>query len=98
MKQAIKKKRCSETVTSPDGWRTYQCQRNATRDGFCKQHHPDSVAERDRQKDERFKKKQESSPWHRLARANEEIARQKKIIRRLSRQVARLKAQIEGMI
>ena len=39
---------CKERVVWDRTWgRTKQCSRYARKDGYCKQHHPDSVRERD---------------------------------------------------
>jgi hypothetical protein len=37
--------KCKEQV-SRDMWHTNRCYRNAWKDGYCKQHHPDSVKTR----------------------------------------------------
>lgn len=47
---------CKEKVWS--GWDFYQCSRKIWKDGYCKQHHPDSVKERRRKADERYAAKQ----------------------------------------
>lgn len=50
------KNNCKARVSVPGVWsRDYQCSRKATRDGFCKQHHPDSVAARDKKSQEKAK-------------------------------------------
>ena len=66
--------RCKECV--PNYGRDvgfHQCTRAAVRDGYCKQHHPDSVAERQKKSDEAWEKKQANSPLVRLSKAQEEI-------------------------
>lgn len=72
--------KCKQKVTSMNGWHTYGCQRSAWKDGFCKQHHPDTVAERRKKSDARWEKKQENSPWALLAKANERIQQLEKEI------------------
>lgn len=42
----IDPKKCKARVTQ-DSWHSGQCSRKATRDGWCKQHHPEAEAERD---------------------------------------------------
>lgn len=37
---------CKVKVTSVGAWHSYPCSREATRDGYCTQHHPDSVKKR----------------------------------------------------
>ena len=53
--------------------RFHQCRRKAVKDGYCKQHHPDTVAERERKSKERWDKKWANSPTVRLRKAEEEI-------------------------
>ncbi len=51
-------KRCKYIVT-PDGTafaRPRPCSRSAKKDGYCKQHHPDAIAERRKARDERYEK------------------------------------------
>ncbi|MFA5387837.1 MAG: hypothetical protein WC322_05665 [Candidatus Paceibacterota bacterium] len=73
--------RCKEYV--PDGGRCvtfHQCYRRAVRDGYCKQHHPEAVAERARKSDELYRKKWENDPISRLIRAKKEIERLRALI------------------
>jgi len=35
------KENCKQRIFS--GWNNYQCSRKAVKDGYCKQHHPDTV-------------------------------------------------------
>lgn len=41
------KERCKEQVVWDSWGHTARCRRNAVRDGFCAQHHPDTVKARD---------------------------------------------------
>ena len=36
------------------GWDSHRCSRYAVRDGYCTQHHPDSVAKRQDEAEERL--------------------------------------------
>ena len=46
--------RCKTRVTIPGIWsQDHQCSRKAKKDGFCKQHHPDTVAARDKKSQEK---------------------------------------------
>lgn len=75
------KDKCKERVSDNTGWgRMHQCTRNATLDGFCKQHHPDSVAERDRKAIKRYEAKREASPYHKIEILMAEIKQLKEII------------------
>ena len=69
--------RCKEAVYSGDIWSGYvPCSRKVWKDGYCKQHHPDTVAERKRKADEKWRLAQENSPYTRLEKA---IARVKQL-------------------
>ena len=59
------------------GVNSYQCQRKSKKDGWCLQHHPDTVAERQRKADERYKKQRANSPIARLRRGLEEVKAQR---------------------
>ena len=55
-----------------------RCSRNAVKDGYCKQHHPDAVkARRDAQR-KRWDEKQKNSPIFKLKEATETIKRLRK--------------------
>lgn len=54
--------RCKAGVWSKERWTRYsQCARKAGPDGWCKQHHPDAEAERERMAAERYDKQARSS-------------------------------------
>jgi len=53
----------------------YQCKRKPWKDGWCRQHHPDTEAERKLKKRERYERKFQSSPVGRLVAALDEIDR-----------------------
>ena len=55
-------------------WHSHRCTRNAWKDGFCKQHHPETVKARDAEASRRYVEKQASSPWALLKKAEERIA------------------------
>lgn len=71
-------RRCKASV-SYGGRRVdfHQCLRKPWKDGWCRQHHPDSVAKRRTQSEARWKQKQARSPLAQLGEAREEIARLK---------------------
>lgn len=66
---------CKEKVFRSGGWGSRQCSRNAVIDGYCRQHHPDAVAERKRKSDEAEEAKWQSSPIMKLGRAKAKIER-----------------------
>lgn len=63
--------RCKEMIWC--GWHMCQCSRKIWKDGYCKQHHPDSVKEREKKRDERYEAKKAKSPWRLLEKANARI-------------------------
>ena len=59
--------RCKEKVWERSGWpRAYQCNRKAVKDGYCKQHHPDAVKEREDKSQQRYEENKRKSDWYRL--------------------------------
>jgi hypothetical protein len=56
---------CKKTIYG-DWGRHRGCSRNATKDGYCKQHHPDAVAARGKKRDDDYEKKRKDSPYYRL--------------------------------
>ena len=65
--------RCKASV-----WKGYfannRCARKAWKDGYCKQHHPDSIKKRREESRRKFDEKQKQSPWYKLKMATERIA------------------------
>ena len=61
--------RCKESVMR--GYHMGKCLRNAVKDGYCKQHHPDSIAERDRLRQVEWDRQQDNSIYSRFARLQE---------------------------
>jgi len=49
--------KCKETVWRSELWRSTQCQNNIWEDGYCKQHHPETIAARQDKRDTEFKMK-----------------------------------------
>ena len=67
-----KNERCKESVM--DGFNLRRCSRKQWKDEFCKQHHPDTVAERNKQSQERYELQRKQSCWYRLDIAHKRIA------------------------
>lgn len=78
-------KKCKERIVydnaSPNGFamgnmdgtdRT--CSRSVWKDGYCKQHHPDTVKEKERKNHEKWKIEHERSPFTRLPIVEKELA------------------------
>jgi len=78
---------CKQMVWSQGTWRRRQCFRDAWKDGYCKQHHPDTVKKRDEERAARYEAKQKQSPWYKLEIACKEIRRLKAKIRRLEKKL-----------
>lgn len=55
------------------GFSAHQCSRNATVDGYCKQHHPDTVKARRAASSARADAKYQNSPIRRLMNRNAEL-------------------------
>ncbi len=56
----MKKEKCKKEVWS--GFYHHPCPRNAVKDGYCRQHHPDKVAGRERLSNDIKKIKWKNSP------------------------------------
>lgn len=66
--------KCKKNVY--DGWKIRPCSRTARFDGFCRQHHPDSIAKRHHECDARQRKEVQevsNSPMAHLAQRNIEL-------------------------
>ena len=57
------------------GYSSYPCSRKAVKDGFCKQHHPDPAAERQRKSEAAYAKRVANSAPEKLRKARERIAK-----------------------
>ena len=64
--------RCKSNTLN-GGWCSHQCQRNATVDGYCKQHHPDAVQARYETSQVRADAKYQNSPIRRLMNSNADL-------------------------
>jgi hypothetical protein len=51
---------CKEGVW--DGWHSHRCYRKAWKDGYCKQHHPDSVKARQKESQRKWEERQAKDP------------------------------------
>ena len=86
-------KKCKETVYPKEQWgifHGYQCTRNIWRDGYCRQHHPDTKTARDEARrkawDEKWEQRKANDPNRKLAEAQEEIVKLKARITELEAQ------------
>ena len=85
---------CKAKVWSVDGWHQYPCSRNAKKDGYCTQHHPNNVEKRRKASEEREQKAYENSPLQRTIRAESKLKELEAENVSLSRMVA---SQDEGL-
>ena len=46
--------RCKQMVTGATSFHRYRCSRYARKDGYCNQHHPDTVKKRRKKSDEAY--------------------------------------------
>lgn len=86
MENKMRKERCKTEVWG--GYRWHQCPRNATKDGYCWQHHPDKVAKRSKLSEKRYQRELDNSPQRKLKRANAKI-------KELEEEIGILKSQLE---
>ena len=62
---------CKEEIM--DGWHFRGCSRKAKKDGYCTQHHPDTIAKRDKDRAARDKIEQENSIYARHKRSQAKL-------------------------
>lgn len=62
---------CKEKIF--DGWRHRRCARKASRDGYCKQHHPESVKLRREAANARYEERMKRSPQVQLHEAQKRV-------------------------
>ena len=74
-------KRCKANVWV--GFHTHQCLRISWKDGYCKQHHPDNVKQRQEESMARYEEKRKQSLPYKLEQANERIEELEKEIQKL---------------
>jgi hypothetical protein len=60
------RERCKDSVW--DGWTRRRCSRKAWKDGYCKQHHPDSVKRRREESERRYEERWRQNPVNQLSR------------------------------
>ena len=75
--------RCKEMVYRQHTWRSSACTRKAWKDGFCKQHHPDTVKARNEARRRVWEEQSKQSAWYLLERAKERIAELEKLVAHL---------------
>ena len=63
--------RCVKKVMS--GYHSHQCTRKIWKDGYCKQHHPNTVKARNEESNKRWEEKRKQSPRYKLEIAQKRI-------------------------
>lgn len=66
-------KKCKEHISDKTYLHYYRCSRNAWKDGYCKQHHPETVKKRREESQRKWEAKHARSPLALLAKANARI-------------------------
>ena len=56
--------RCKERTFNE--WHHNQCSRKAWKDGYCKQHHPDTVKAREEASNKKYEERKKQQPWYKL--------------------------------
>lgn len=90
-KVAVRAGRCKAAVLSLGGFHDHQCLRKTWQDGWCKQHHPDTVAERERESEVRDKQKYAASPLGRMRRMSEKITALESALAEKDKQIRELR-------
>jgi hypothetical protein len=60
--------RCRQRIFKD--WRAYQCTRKVWKDGYCKQHPPDTVKKRREESQRKYDESRKQSCWYRLEQAS----------------------------
>lgn len=70
--------RCKQKLMK--GFHTFSCSRKAWKDGYCKQHHPDSVEERRKKSEQLFEQriKQNRAPYDEITNLRAQLAAKEK--------------------
>ena len=72
----MRKGYCKVTVYDPRNvFDNHLCRRKTWKDGYCKQHHPDSVAERGKKKRKRYEEERKNSCWYQLQQSEARLER-----------------------
>ena len=82
---STQKTQCKARVTPPDSYWSRQCSRNAVRDGFCKQHHPESIKLMDEKSAKLFQDKIDNSIYTKYRKLEAENDELKEEIERLKK-------------
>ncbi len=95
--------KCKKTVYPNDRWGAFhghQCHRKVWKDGFCKQHHPDTEEAHQEAKEKKWEKEREerkrNDPYLLLRKANERIEELEAENTELKRKLAVTEAEVRS--
>lgn len=63
--------KCKHIVSQ--GWCSHPCGKNVWKDGYCKRHHPETVAARHAKSLAHYEEKKKQAAWYKLIQANKRI-------------------------
>jgi len=70
--------RCQrDDIADHTGFNFHQCLRKPWRDGWCRQHHPETIAARDQARHKRWERERERAPDKRIAALEADLARER---------------------
>lgn len=78
-------------------YHVHPCSRNAWKDGYCKQHHPDTIKARSELSQKRWQEKEKQSPWYKLQEANKRIKELENKIKELESKISSFYENNESM-
>lgn len=79
----VEREHCKALV-AVTAWRSRQCENFAWSDGYCKMHHPATVAARREQSRIRYEEKQKQGPYYQLSKMAERNRELKRKIRQIA--------------
>jgi hypothetical protein len=91
--------RCKQQVTTPGmrGMFSHQCTRKIWMDGYCRLHHPDTVAIRDTKKTEAYHEREKSNPWNIISSFREKLEKANARIAELEQQLKEANDEINSL-
>jgi hypothetical protein len=70
------REQCKEQVYPRESFGSFhpsQCKKKVWKDGYCKQHHPETVKKRSDESDRRYKERLENSPFRKIEKLTQQI-------------------------
>jgi len=81
---------CRADVYTPGRMRSHQCRRKAKEDGYCHQHHPETVRAREEKSRADYAAAMEKSPWRMLEKSQIKRAELEERVKCLEAEIERL--------